>query len=663
MLYYCRGGEFLSQKQYVKPQEDNLDSRYYDYSIFRDVNNNNKSKPTQIKKRKTNNIPSREKHNVEYYIIGKRDKHYRINAQRKKIIVRRRRIIFAAFVLCVALVIFGLFTLLFNLIFKHNNSPLSNEELLEQEIINLDLFLENNSIFYCESDNETIKSLEKMLHTYTLVDDGNNAVTKTKNNASYFAWDASKYVWLDNKEYMAELKKNIREVGMLKNGYIWSSEESAKLPETGSMMFDTNVKFISAVCDVCLWETSNEFLYSMDTTKVNSEDTSEGLTVLQKLEKAIEYVLDYQYSKNNKIIRSVDSRSLGTRYGSSGNYWYNYRFGYSDAYNNIYFYNALNKLVLLYSTDYCYDIKKASEYSQLSKDVYEGFEVFWDNTKQRYVGAIDVNDQKHDYGFVFLNIEAVYYGLADKTKADAIYSWINGERIIESDTSTGKDIYYHGFSPRINTLKADTFWWNSIDNSLRFDGNADYGMYWQNGGGSLLLSYYDIMSRFKIYGLENAMPIMKMMLTEYDKDGILRNNTDDGSLCSVATNGDFPESGLVPSVFVYGIMGVSTDGNSLCVNPSLPVGSGAVGIKGLSFGSNAYNILSNNVSTYIFADYYSSVKLKVGGFPKNTEVLCIAYKDKKPIFEKTLVSDSEGFVNTLQSLGDNVFIKFTLNNK
>lgn len=648
----------MPQKLFDKNQINNFDSEYYDYSIFRGQSTNKINKKKNTKKTYVN-TPLKHTVNVASLSAVRIDKQHRINAEKKRIIVRRRRIVFGTAVLILVLIVFGIISLLLNLIFGLNSDNSNSIELSASELESIEKFNNFNSVFYTEQDNETVLSLDKMLHTYTLVDDGENAVVKTKNNASYFAWDAIKYVWLDNKEYIAQLKQNLREVAMSKNGYIWSSEQSTKLPVTGSIMFDTNVKFISAVCDICLWEVSDEFLHSMDSTKVDDGDISKGLTVGEKLDKAIEYVLDYQYSKKNKIIRSVDSRSLGTRYGASGNYWYNYRFGYSDAYNNIYFYDALNKLNKLYSTSFCNDSEKSEKYAILANDVHEGFEIFWDNEKQRYVGTIDVNDEKHDYGFTFLNIEAVYYGLADKEKAKAIYSWIDGERIIESDTSKGKDIYFHGFSPRVNTLMADAYWWNSIDNSLRYDGNADYGMYWQNGGASLLLSYYDIMARFKTFGPDNAMPIMKMMLTEYEKDKIIRNNLFDGSLNTVASNGDFPESGVVPSVFVYGLMGISTDGISLSINPTFPVGTGAVGIKNLSFSGNKFSILNNNMTTYIFSDYFSFTKMCVGGFPANSEVLCISYKNNEPVYQKSFISDDNGFVSIDERIGQDVFIKLT----
>ncbi len=80
-------------------------------------------------------------------------------------------------------------------------------------------------------------------------------------------------------------------------------------------------------------------------------------------------------------------------------------------------------------------------------------EKFWDKEKGRFIGAIDKNGESHDYGFVFLNLEAIWYGIATDAHAEWIMSWINGDRIIESDTSTGEDIYRWRFGPRATTLR------------------------------------------------------------------------------------------------------------------------------------------------------------------------------------------------------------------
>ena len=38
--------------------------------------------------------------------------------------------------------------------------------------------------------------------------------------------------------------------------------------------------------------------------------------------------------------------------------------------------------------------------------------MFWNEDRGRFVACIDIDGAAHDYGFTFLNLEAIYYGFA-----------------------------------------------------------------------------------------------------------------------------------------------------------------------------------------------------------------------------------------------------------
>ncbi len=42
----------------------------------------------------------------------------------------------------------------------------------------------------------------------------------------------------------------------------------------------------------------------------------------------------------------------------------------------------------------------------------------------------------HDYGFTFLNTEAIYHGFTTDAQAQSILTWLGGERAVSGDTST-----------------------------------------------------------------------------------------------------------------------------------------------------------------------------------------------------------------------------------
>ena len=73
----------------------------------------------------------------------------------------------------------------------------------------------------------------------------------------------------------------------------------------------------------------------------------------------------------------------------------------------------------------------------------------WRPERGRFVGWMDLAGA--GYGFTFVNLEAVPYGLATSEQARSILEWLDGKRIIQGDTSTGADIYRWRFAPRATT--------------------------------------------------------------------------------------------------------------------------------------------------------------------------------------------------------------------
>jgi hypothetical protein len=68
--------------------------------------------------------------------------------------------------------------------------------------------------------------------------------------------------------------------------------------------------------------------------------------------------------------------------------------------------------------------------------------MFWNGKTQRFNACIDADGNPHEYGYTFLNLEAVYYDFATPEHAKGILSWVNGDRLVEGDTAQGADIYH-----------------------------------------------------------------------------------------------------------------------------------------------------------------------------------------------------------------------------
>ena len=113
---------------------------------------------------------------------------------------------------------------------------------------------------------------------------------------------------------------------------------------------------------------------------------------------------------------------------------------------------------------------------------------FWNEETGRFhVGKYDGSDEVQDHGYVMFNQQMITSGIATKEQSESILKWINGERTVSGDDSTGEDIYYYELAPRFNTQNIDPdFVWKY---SCGWDGNV------QNGGTALHLAYYDVLSQ------------------------------------------------------------------------------------------------------------------------------------------------------------------------
>ena len=137
----------------------------------------------------------------------------------------------------------------------------------------------------------------------------------------------------------------------------------------------------------------------------------------------------------------------------------------------------------------------------------------WNPETGRFcVGINEYNGKILDFGHVYLNLESVCAGIGTDEQQLEIMKWIDGQRIIQSDTSKGKDIYFYEFAPRFNTADCEL---NGGCYGFMQDENFYYRIYqlgygsWsrqvQNGGAVIAWSYYDLVARTKVLGIDNAL--------------------------------------------------------------------------------------------------------------------------------------------------------------
>ncbi len=274
--------------------------------------------------------------------------------------------------------------------------------------------------------------------------------------------------------------------------------------------------------------------------------------------------------------------------GIGGNYWDLLPFGGEDALATLYYYDALLDLAdleqgiaahpewgIATGAD-AFDAVDLRQHAQAVKDY--GTKRFW-NPKTGRFGTVDLDGVMHDYGWTFLNNEAVYYGFATPEQARSIRDWISGRREVEDDNSVGEDIYHWRFGPRSTTKRnLDYYFWAWSDPE-----SIPWGYQVQDGGAVLGFSYHDLMCRLKVDGPDDTWKRLQEILVWFDtvqagggyrayygrnaSRGTMQGGNVPGGL---GLDREFFESILVPQVMLYGFLGFEPTASGFKIHPRLP---------------------------------------------------------------------------------------------
>lgn len=273
--------------------------------------------------------------------------------------------------------------------------------------------------------------------------------------------------------------------------------------------------------------------------------------------------------------------------GIGNNYWDLLPFGRRDAYATMLYYAALRRMAELERL-----ITDHPEWSipggplrcdpdsldRHADDVKANNHAFWNTETKRFTLGPDDDGKCWDFGFTFMNLEAIYYNFATAEQTDAIMSWIAGDRIVEGDTSQGTDIYHWRFGPRSTTKRNVEYygWYWPNPESIPWGGQV------QDGGAVLGFAYHDLMARLKTRGPDDAWTRLREIIAWYDevqKAGGPREYYKDatrGSLQGCGKPGglgidcEFRESILVPQVVIRGFLGFKLTATGFSINPALP---------------------------------------------------------------------------------------------
>ena len=274
--------------------------------------------------------------------------------------------------------------------------------------------------------------------------------------------------------------------------------------------------------------------------------------------------------------------------GIGGNYWDILPFGGKDCLATIYYYDMLLKMASLeesilqnpeWAVPATSTVRKPEWLRSLALQLKDANTQFWNVKTGRFVASIDINNVSWDYGFTFVNNEAIYYGYANDEQAKSILSWLNGDRMVDGDTSQGADIYHWRFGPRSTTKRnLEYYFWGWTGAAT-----IPFGDQVQDGGAVLGFAFHDLMARIQYLGPDNAAKYLTEnanWFREVQSEGGYRNfyapekkrgNMQGGNIAGgLGLDLEFLESVLYPQVMLSGFMGFEPDMKGFTLHPKLP---------------------------------------------------------------------------------------------
>ncbi len=312
--------------------------------------------------------------------------------------------------------------------------------------------------------------------------------------------------------------------------------------------------------------------------------------------------------RSGLVIGPDGRKSTRPGLGVGNNYWDLLPFGGHDALATMALYDALRALAALECSIAAHPdwnvppgtaANDGPALARLAEEVRRDFQTrFWNRDTGRFNGWIDIEGRSYDYGFTYLNLEAIHHGLATPEQARSIFEWLDGTRTVEGDTSTGADIYRWRFAPRATTRRnTETYVWCwSSPESLPWGGQV------QDGGAVLGYSYFDLMARLQVNGPNDAWRRLREILAwfrEVQAEGGYRayyarpgrgTLQGGGAAGGLGLDHEFLESVLVPQVMLYGFLGFTATREGYRLHPRLPKDWPSLTIKGIRFHDQVLDI-------------------------------------------------------------------------
>lgn len=297
-------------------------------------------------------------------------------------------------------------------------------------------------------------------------------------------------------------------------------------------------------------------------------------------------------------------------HGVGNNYFDICPFGYDDAYATAQYYRMIMVMAEVedavrrhpewgIAPDTEWTPRSLRRHAEAVKRVFNT--KFWDNRNGRFIACIDADGKKWDFGYTFVNLEAIWYDAATPQRARQIFEWLDGKRIVEGDTSTGKDIYFWRFAPRISTRR-NLEWYGQ---GWYAPETVPWGDQVQDGGAVLGFAFYDLIARLRVMGPDDAWNRLMSILQweqEVRRAGgyrayyAQRNVTlqGGGTAGGIGIDVEFLESSMLPAIIPLGFLGLEPDADALWIRPKLPKAQPQMGIHGILYRGATLDIQCSN---------------------------------------------------------------------
>lgn len=384
------------------------------------------------------------------------------------------------------------------------------------------------------------------------------------------AWDEWESLILDwiHSPLTGQVETGILNTPVQPDGYVdsWYNNPYWGGQTGSSIHYDTNAHYILGVYRTFVWTRDKRALRK----------------VLPDLDRAMAFQLG-PLKGSSGLLHITQNDHTGLPGGATDNYYDLLPFGGLDAYANVYFYASLQAMRQMEAA--LGNVTMARRYEQLAQTCKAAFiRVFWNPSAGRYIEDVSVKGQRVDYGATFVNLEAIGYGLSDESVRLRIYHWLDDEPIDSGDIHAANAYGVWHYTPMVTTIH-NASWYTTGWTPPPFTQQL------QDGGADLYLTFYDIMDRLATFGPNNAWTYLLRMLERFSLpdrlsggaplyDGETPQNASPGA---IGVDVPFPESGLVPTSFLYGFLGIQATPSGLMICPNLPAALRYGGVENLYY--------------------------------------------------------------------------------